>query len=116
MILEICFLENLRESPLMKSIEEDNGLLADWTRRKYLQKIVPLSNITNMDITSDDLSGVIPTSDAELDKGRVKGVISADTLVLTSIKQSGIEKIFSLAYVAAPRFSRESEEVSQLNL
>lgn len=69
-----------------------------------------------MDITSGGLSAIIPTSNAKLDKARVKSVLSGDTLVLTSIRQPGIEKLFSLAYVTAPRFSRESDEVSQMNL
>ncbi|KAI4200934.1 MAG: hypothetical protein LQ350_003620 [Teloschistes chrysophthalmus] len=63
-----------------------------------------------MDITSGGLSAIIPTSNAKLDKARVKSVLSGDTLVLTSIRQPGIEKLFSLAYVTAPRFSRESDE------
>ncbi|KAI4254765.1 MAG: hypothetical protein LQ352_002921 [Teloschistes flavicans] len=63
-----------------------------------------------MDIRKEDLLGVIPTSNAELDKARVKSVLSGDTVVLSSINEPGLEKLFSLAYVSAPRFSRDSEE------
>lgn len=100
----------------MKSIEKGSGRLADWTRRNQLSKFVPLRKISTMDIRKEDLLGVIPTSNAELDKARVKSVLSGDTVVLSSINEPGLEKLFSLAYVSAPRFSRDSEEVSQLNL
>jgi len=44
-------------------------------------------------------------------QAKVKGVLSGDTLILTNPK--GLEKTFSLAYVSAPKFKREEEEVWQ---
>lgn len=40
----------------------------------------------------------------------VKSVLSGDTLVLTSTQNPALEKTFSLAYVSAPRLSKEGDE------
>lgn len=42
--------------------------------------------------------------------GRVKAVLSGDTLVLTSLNNPSLEQIFSLAFITAPRLSREGDE------
>ncbi|KAM7211590.1 nuclease domain containing protein [Rhypophila decipiens] len=40
----------------------------------------------------------------------VKSVLSGDTLVLTSTNNPTLEKVFSLAYVSAPRLNKEGDE------
>ena len=42
-------------------------------------------------------------------QGKVKSVLSGDTLILTN--QKGIERTLSLAYISAPRLKREGDEV-----
>lgn len=40
----------------------------------------------------------------------VKSVLSGDTLVLTSKSNPALERIFSLAFVSAPRLSKDGDE------
>ena len=46
-----------------------------------------------------------------LSQARVKSILSGDTLVLSAVNHPEQEKIFSLAYVSAPRLKREGDEV-----
>lgn len=45
-------------------------------------------------------------------QAKVKSVLSGDTLVLVAVNNPSQERILSLAFVSAPRFQREKEEVS----
>ena len=54
------------------------------------------------------------TKGRNLFHAKVKSVLSGDTLVLASL-ESGQERLFSLAFVSAPKLQRDREEVSQLN-
>lgn len=40
----------------------------------------------------------------------VKSVLSGDTLVLTSKNNPSLERVFSLAFVSAPRLNKEGDE------
>ena len=54
------------------------------------------------------------TKGRNLFHAKVKNVLSGDTLVLASL-ESGQERLFSLAFVSAPKLQREGEEVSRPN-
>jgi len=40
----------------------------------------------------------------------VKSVLSGDTLVLTSTNNPSLERVFSLAFISAPRLSKDGDE------
>lgn len=48
-----------------------------------------------------------------LSQGKVKSVLSGDTLVLASLNAPSQERTLSLAFVSAPRLRREGDEVRQ---
>ncbi len=54
------------------------------------------------------------TKGRNLFHAKVKSVLSGDTLVLASL-ESGQERLFSLAFVSAPKLQRDGEEVSRSN-
>lgn len=47
---------------------------------------------------------------AQVSYGQVKSVLSGDTLILTNPKAPGKERTLSLAYVSAPRLSKDGDE------
>lgn len=47
-------------------------------------------------------------------QAKVKSVLSGDTLVLVSVNNPNQERLLSLAFVSAPRFQRDREEVGYL--
>ena len=51
-----------------------------------------------------------------LEHGKVKNVISGDTLVVTFLGNPKLERTLSLAYVTAPRIRREGDEVRRPKL
>jgi len=44
-------------------------------------------------------------------QGKVKSVLSGDTVILTAVHNPKSERTLSLAYVTAPRLKREGDEV-----
>lgn len=46
-------------------------------------------------------------------QGKVKSVLSGDTVVLSAVHNPKSERIFSFAYVTAPRLRREGDEVRE---
>ena len=48
-----------------------------------------------------------------LSQGKVKSVLSGDTLVLVSLNAPSQERMLNLAFVSAPRLRREGDEVRQ---
>ena len=47
-------------------------------------------------------------------EGKVKSVLSGDTLLLTGVSNPSQERTLSLAFVSAPRLRREGDEVSEI--
>lgn len=48
-------------------------------------------------------------------QGKVKSVLSGDTVILTSVQNPNAERTLSLAFVTAPRLRREGDEVRFLD-
>lgn len=49
-----------------------------------------------------------------IQQAKVKSVLSGDTIILTAVGNPKNERVFSLAYVSAPRLRRDGDEVRQL--
>ena len=74
--------------------ESEDGASTD---RKSEERVTKGNSI---DMTSENIQ-----------QGKVKCALSGDTLVLTSLNDSKLERTISLAFVGAPRMRRDAEEV-----